>query len=348
MFDNRNIDKPANQSFNGTSSAGVTDDALTVKQYFRSVTRHWPLIVAATLIGPLLALTASLAEPPDYEAEAGVIIIDNPVEDILAEVDTSTLRRRRDLVTELNIADGDAVRSLARQRLRLATSSDLPRGSVVADGDVDRWADDDADMLIFTAQASTARDATAAADAWASSFMEVRQELRASSIAEAAADVRFTIDGLHSQRADMFGTLDVLERQLEQAEDGATRADLIGQIFDERSTIEADVVRIDGLVAGYSELLNDLEMHADIAAGSQSEFRRSANLPTSPSTGPINLTVALAAVIGFMVGVGAATLAGGLDRRRRDKMYRGSRQGGSPVVDLRDEGPTELARSVAE
>lgn len=315
----------------------IRDDRslVSLREYFYPVVSRWPVVLAFTLLAPALVLAVDFAMPPDFEAEAEVLIIDDPAESMLIGTDTNTMRRRRQLVTDLNLADSDEVGAETRRRLGLAADAELPTGSVVADGDVDRRADDDANFLIFTSRGSTAEQAAVAADAWASAFIQVRRDQRISSIDQAIEEVRTVM-------ADLAVSRDQLLRR---------------QMADEQRLVGDDIQQIDGLLDGHTAVLNDLETYRDIVSSSQSEVLTSARQPTAPVGGAAYVSVATAVAVGFMIGVAVTVLLSGLQKARRDAdpVGRGYGRGHAAPADVvgrgaggQMEAETSRARSVVQ
>ena len=272
---------------------------LTVREYFRPVARRWLWALVPMVVLPTIVAMAKAGEPLQYEAEAEVLLMEHAAESLLVGQDKDSYRRERKLLLEAGLAESDEIRNGVRERLGVE-DREVPDGSVEAV--------EDADVLIFTARAQTAQSAADTANAWATTYMEFRRDRIESSLVLAIEEVQATIDGLRGQRLETRDGIELLERQLDALNEPATRTAVLNQITVAESAIDEDVAAIDGLIAGYTELLADLESERDVLASAPSATAKMAQPPEAPLDAPLTVAITLAVVIGLFVGLGLAVI----------------------------------------
>lgn len=152
---------------------------------------------------------------------------------------------------------------------------------------VDASAIGDTDAIRLTVVSTNRSNAQLLADAYAESYISVRREQAVSELLAASSEVQRAIDDLQSE-------LDAL------AEDDPRRSSLLAQ----RSTFDVT--------------LDQLRVDAALRTGGATIIK-SAELPVQPSEPQVSRTIALAGIVGILLGVGAALVLEQLDDKVRSE-----------------------------
>ena len=143
------------------------------------------------------------------------------------------------------------------------------------------------DVISIAVRDSNAQNSQTLADAYAVAYIEVRREQAVDQLLAASAEVQTAIDGLQTQ-------LDEID------EEDPRRVGLVAQI------------------ANFNITLDQLRVDAALRTGGAAIIK-SAELPTDPVEPTPLRTVMLAAIVGLLLGLGAAFLVDYLDDKVRDE-----------------------------
>lgn len=270
---------------------------LELRDYLDVLGRRWKVLVGAVLVVVGVALAASLTQTAQYRAETEVLVRQPPTAVSLGEESfTGTVRS---LANEVRQAEATAVVDAVRD-----TVGDEPSLDVASDAD--------ADVLIFTAESSDPALAVTAADQYANAFIVQRREaLVAEYLASGEVLQEQTIE-LDEEIAELNA-----ERARAEAAIGPEDPDRAAELS--RIAVEFDR-RLAGLETQrqrYTELLDSLLLSAQLAQGSGAQVIRPAEVPEAPFEPTTRRNVALALVVGLVLGVGAAFLLEYLDTSLR-------------------------------
>jgi polysaccharide biosynthesis transport protein len=292
---------------------------LELRDYLEVLRRRWVLIAIAVAVVAGVALLASIAQTSRYRAEAEVLVRQPPTAGTL-DAATGAITTRS-MANEVRQAEGTAVLDATR-----ADIGDEPTLRVRDDAD--------ADVLVFTAESSDAEAAATAANRYAEAFVAERRE---GLVSEYMASGQV----LQERAAELDADLDELaqERAAEEAEvppadpenlfgDRARQAELdrIANEYQRRAAvIEAQRDR-------YDELLDNLLLSAELAQGTGAQVIRPAEVPEGPFEPTVTRNLALAIVVGLVLGVGAAFLVDHLDTSLRTDDDLEAASGGLPTL----------------
>jgi capsular exopolysaccharide synthesis family protein len=143
------------------------------------------------------------------------------------------------------------------------------------------------DVISITIRDANAANAATYANAYADAYIDVRREQAVSELLTASAEVQTAIDGLQAE-------LDSL------ADDDPRRGGLVAQL------------------ANFNTTLEQLRVDAALRTGGAAVIK-SANIPKSPVEPTPTRTAVLAAVVGLLIGLGAAFLLDYLDDKVRSE-----------------------------
>lgn len=145
----------------------------------------------------------------------------------------------------------------------------------------------DTDVISIRVRDANAENAATFADAYATAYIDVRREQAVNELLAASTEVQTAIDNLQAQ-------IDALE------DDDPRRSGLVAQL------------------SNFSTTLDQLRVDAALRTGGAAIIR-SAGVPTSPLEPTPARTVTLAAVVGLLIGLGAAFLLDYLDDKVRSE-----------------------------
>lgn len=249
---------------------------MTLRDYIAVVKRRKWFVIVPALLATAIALSLSMSQTPRYRAEADVLVKRPPTATQVGVADQAMTAR--ELQNELLRARGSAMQAVARESI-----GGEPELSVRL------AADDDADVLVFTAESRSDARAADAANAYANAYINER---------------RTALTGEYTARAE------VLQQRIVELNE---QLELIGDASDEQF-VELVTQR-----GEYQEELQGLLTSISLAQQSGGTVIDAARIPESPfEPTPVRSGV-LALVVGLLIGLGAAFLVDYLDRSVRDE-----------------------------
>jgi capsular polysaccharide biosynthesis protein/Mrp family chromosome partitioning ATPase len=251
--------------------------------------RHWWLLLLLVLVGVAGAAQFTRTQPKVYESSTSVL-----VQPTGGGQDTNVVGGRTkgdiNLDTEAQLVESTAVAADAATLLRSTASAE----SLAANVHVEVPAN--TSVLVITYAAPDPRAAQAGSHAFAESYLRNREET-------ARADLTGQIATLDAKVKELNSTLASINSRLAQVRpDSPERPNLESQ----RSTVANQVNTL-------ASRLNQLAT-TTVTAG---KIIRDAELPTGPSKPNRALNLASGAMVGLVLGVGAALLRQRLDKRVR-------------------------------
>ena len=145
----------------------------------------------------------------------------------------------------------------------------------------------DTDVISITVRDANATNAATYADAYAAAYIDVRREQAVNELLAASAEVQTAIDELETQLAELD-------------DDDPSRSALATQI------------------ANFNTTLDQLRVDAALRTGGASVIK-SAEIPTDPVEPTPARTAVLAAVVGLLIGLGAALIVDHRDNKVRSE-----------------------------
>ena len=145
----------------------------------------------------------------------------------------------------------------------------------------------DTDVIAITVRDANADNSAVLADAYATAYIDVRREQAVTELLAASTEVQAAIDGIQTQ-------IDALD------DDDPRRSGLVAQL------------------SNFNTTLDQLRVDAALRTGGAAIIK-SAEVPTSPIEPTPARTATLAAVVGLLIGLGAAFLLDYLDDKVRSE-----------------------------
>lgn len=210
------------------------------------------------------------------------------------------------LANEIELAESDAVALRVRAELGLDDSEALPAGTITTGRD--------SDVLNFTFSASSADGAAAAANTWATAYIEEKRLATQASIGQVEADLEARLDELEQERTQIRAELERLEDSLASSSDEASRSVVQLAIDRESANIAGRVAQVDAQIINKIANISRLELERELATSDGAEIVSAARPPDAPGNTAPSIGIAIGVVLGGIVGVGAALLADNLYR----------------------------------
>ncbi len=255
---------------------------MTLRDYWRVIVRRSWIVIAAIIATAAPAIALSLKQEPIYSASADMLIRPLPGESVFGS-DQQTVNADRRIQNEISILEGDAVYARVIQNLAL---DDDPPG--VTGGSFT-----DADIITATVQSGDPETAATLADAYVQAYIDVKREQSVKGMVAAGNELQTKI-------TEIQGKIDDLD------------ARIAASTTDDDTSTEADRKVLVDQQASFRERIDQLQVDAALSAGN-AELVRPAVAPVEPIEPTPVRTAALAAVVGLLLGLGAAFLIDHLD-----------------------------------
>lgn len=247
----------------------------SLRDYAGVVARRKWMVIAAVLLSTSVAIGLTATQTPVYSASSEVLVQPRG-QDGLFENQVVNLNERA-IDTEIQVIEGEVVRSRVQQNLDLVSPPPSAQATAVGQTDV----------ISIAVRDTNASNAAVVANAYAAAYIEVRREQAVNELLAASAEVQTAVDDLQVQ-------IDALD------EDDPRRTGLITQLSNFQTTL--DQLRVD----------------AALRTGGAAVIK-SAVEPTEPVEPTPLRTATLAAVVGLLIGLGAAFLFDYLDDKVRNE-----------------------------
>ena len=248
---------------------------MTLRDYAGVVGRRKWMVIAAVLLCTVIAVGLTATQTPIYSASSEVLVQPRG-QDGLFESQVVNLNARA-IDTEIQVIEGEAVRSRVQQKLDLETEP--PSANATAVGQTD--------VISIAVRDPNASNSAVYANSYATAYIEMRREQAVNELLAASTEVQRAIDDLQAQIDDL-------------AEDDPRRIGLITQLSNFQATLD--------------QLRVDAALRTGGAAVIKSAVEPSAPVEPTPSR-----TAALAAMVGLLIGLGAAFLLEYLDDKVRSE-----------------------------
>lgn len=279
---------------------------MSMRDYWHVVMRRKWLIVLALVatVGSSMALV--VLQKPIYEAEAQVLVRSLSSESVFNTQTVNNNNAVRFIDTEIRVLEGQPVEDRVGENLGI--EGDIPNVSGSPMGQTD--------VIAVRVRSGDARTAAQLADAYVQAYTDVRREQNVQGLLDGAAEVQKKISELQTQ-------IDAIDQQVAAApsdQQDALRASLAPQ---RQLLVDQQAV--------FRQRLDQIQVDASVQSGS-AQLVRPAITPISPVEPNPLRTLALAIIVGLLLGLGAAFLADYLDDsvNTADDLERAS--GGLPVL----------------
>jgi polysaccharide biosynthesis transport protein len=259
----------------------VVDGELTLRDYWRVVARRKWLVLTGTLAVVLGALGMSLAQSPIYEARSQMLVQSRSTETLFDASTGRVVDPERALQTEIEVLESGIVAQRVQADLGLAGPPPQVDASSVGRTDV-------VSVRVRSGDPETAR---ILADAYVAAYIDIRREQAVDDLLSASVELQSKVDQLQVQ-------IDELDNSIARTRPGDTA--VIASLTQQRQALLAQQLL-------FQQKLDQLQVDAALKSGG-AQLVRQAERPTSPVEPDPARAVALAVMVGLLLGLGAAFL----------------------------------------
>ncbi|MEM7276345.1 MAG: polysaccharide biosynthesis tyrosine autokinase [Actinomycetota bacterium] len=235
-------------------------------------------------------------QDPAYEATARVLLAEDASTRTLEPGSQNPAFLGRELENDISLALGPEVEALVESRL-----GTVPDMTVTPETETD--------ILEFRARTGSADSAVEAANVWAESYLQVKQDRELASIETAINGLETRLADLRTAQDELRAPLETLRRQIRSTTNAAAAARL-QQDYD----LLADELRFDlDLNTAEAQTTVDdlaaLRLQAELVAAGQNRLTEPAQPPDGPANTPLSRILVIAVIAGLIIGIGLAVLA---------------------------------------
>ncbi|HEY0521496.1 MAG TPA: polysaccharide biosynthesis tyrosine autokinase [Ilumatobacteraceae bacterium] len=261
---------------------------MTLRDRWRKILRRSWIVIVAIIATATPAIVLSLRQPSVYRAAADMLIRTLPGESVFGSGQQS-INPDRLVQNEISVLEGDDVYERLKKNLGIADDPPRVSGSAFTD----------ADVIAASVESGDPQTAATLANAYVDAYIDVKREQAVDGMVSASAELQSTITDLQAQ-------IDQLDAKIEaSATDDDSRA-----IADRRTLVDQQAL--------FREHIDQLHVDAALSGGNAELVR-----PAFPASKPIKptpvRTATLAALVGLLLGLGAAFVVERLD----DSIHRG-------------------------
>ena len=281
----------------------------SVSDIVATLRRWWWMFLPFVAVAVAAAIVLTSQSTPVYSSEAEVIIRTEESANLfpLSEVD-SLLRSPS---AEAGFLASTAYEVAADEAAGMV-------GEVQIDvGDVNSRVEPS--FIGFTSTASTPQQAASAAQAWAETYVSMRQERDTSGLLETIETLETRLSELEADRDEHLAPVHALDRTLQNT----TNPDAVSRLSTQRlvllQSVESTLSPIDAQADLVTGELAQLRLVEDFLDGGELSARvnRTADVPEAPIAPSLPRNLALAVVLALVLGAAAVLLAEALDDRVR-------------------------------
>jgi len=253
-----------------------------LRDYSRVVSRRWWIVIAAIIATTAPAVALSLRQDAIYRADADMLLHASPGESVSGSGQQNA-NPDRVVQNEIAVLEGDAVFDRLKKNLGLDDDPPSVSGSAVSG----------ADVITASVESGDPQNAARLADAYVQAYIDVKRDQAVSGMSAASAELQTKITELQTQIDAVDGKIDASST-------------------DDDTAAEADRHSLDDRMAVFRQHIDQLQVDAALPAGN-AELIRPATAPTKPIKPTPVRTATLAALVGLLLGLGAALLMDHLD-----------------------------------
>jgi capsular exopolysaccharide synthesis family protein len=300
----------------------VDDDAIDLRVYLSVLQRRWKVVLIVVVGALVLAGLLSITRPTEYRATADLLFQTKRSDSFINDASSTDVNgAARQLNNEVQLFESEHVEAAVAK----AYDGPLDPREVKA-----RVVSDSADLVRASLVSSNAQEGAKLVNLYARTFIEVRQKQQVDELLSVGSEIQSKIDDLTTRINQIRAPLDDVERQLAASPGNATlsarRDSLSAQLSNQ-------LTPLDSQRAFFQSQLEQLDLIADVTSSSGATVVRAAKAEgrVSPKP-PRDLAVAL--VLGLVLGIGIAFLVDTLDERVRNVQDLERVAGGLPALAL--------------
>lgn len=256
------------------------DQELTLRDYWFVVVRRRWLVIVGVLSVMLGAFALSSVQEPIYRAEAQMLVQSRGTESLFGNTQ-NVINTTGVLATEVKVVESPIVSERVRQDLGI--DGPIPAASGAQIGQTN--------VLAVSVRSGDPDTARLLADAYVQAYIDIRRE-------QAVNDLVAAGNELSDKITEIEGQIEDIDQQIAATDPADTVA--IATLETQRDALIARQLL-------YKERLDQLQVDAALKTGGAQSIRQ-ATLPTDPVEPTTSRSLALALVVGLLLGLGAAFL----------------------------------------
>lgn len=278
------------------ATAPASTSEYTLLDYLGILRKRWPWLLLPVVALTVLSAAWTVTRPPVYSSSARVLLADTAAQATLDPSSQNTGFLSRELSNEINLARSDYVERLVEGELGMVPRIDIKAAS-------------DADVLEFSASASSADDAARFANTWADQYIAVKRNEAVADIDGATSRLQEQLEELRGERQRLRGPLDAIDEQIQNTNDPERAAELQRQYDRLADDLRYELELVTGQAQAIMASLTDLELQSEFAAVGEARVVQVAAPPLNTSNAPLSRNLALGMTLGLLAGFGLALLA---------------------------------------
>ena len=271
--------------------------------------RWWWMFLPPIAIAIVIAVVFAMRAQPVYSAEAEVVIRTEESANLFPLGEVDMLRRSPS-------AEAGFLASTAFEVSAFEAAGSV--GEVQVDvGDVNSRVEPS--FISFQSSAPTPELAASVAQAWAETYIEMREDRDADDLLGTISTLESRLEVIETERAEHLAPVHALDRTLQTARDSGDVSRLSTQRLVLLQSVESTLAPLDEQAELVTGELAQLRLVEDFIGGGELSARvnRTAEAPLSPISPSLPRNIALALIIALTLGAGAVLLAETLDDRVR-------------------------------
>jgi capsular exopolysaccharide synthesis family protein len=313
----------------------VDDDAVDLRVYLAVLGRRWKVVVVVLALAVVGAVVLSITQSTRYRATAELLFQTKRSDTFINDASNTDVNgAARQLNNEVQLFESEHVEAAVAKAYQGPLDPEDVKASVVSDS---------ADLVRASLVSSNAREGAKLVNLYAATFIQVRQEQQVDELLSVGSEIQRKIDDLTTSANQIRAPLDDLDRQVAAAPGNANlsarRDSLAAQLSSQLTPLESQR-------AFFQSQLEQLDLIADVTSSSGATVVRAAKAEGAVSPKPAR-DLAVALVLGLVLGVGLAFLVDTLDERVRNAQDLERVAGGLPTLALVPEVPNQGPAFVA-
>ena len=255
---------------------------MTLRDYWRVLIRRSWIVIVAIIATTAPAIALSMRQASIYRARADMLIGAAPGGTVFGS-GQQTINSDRQIQNEISVLESDAVYARLKQNLGLRDDQPGVSGSSLSD----------ADVITVSVESGDPQTAAILANSYVAAYIDVKREQAVNGMVSASTQLQSKISDLQKQ-------IDALDVQINASstDDDSGRQANRATLVDQQSL--------------FRQRIDQLQVDAALSSGN-AQLVRPAFAPIKPIRPTPVRTATLAAVVGLLLGLGAAFLVDHLD-----------------------------------
>lgn len=273
-----------------------------LRSYLDVLWRRKRLVLAVVAGTVALAVGLSLMQSPRYRATTEILVDSSTPQQIFDPVTGNAVDPDRDIQNEIEFLASDTVTSAVGRELAEPAPVSVSSRT-------------DADIIQITATSGDPELAAQTANTYAEVYLRERRQQSVADYQESATVVQARLQELNNQVAAVNTQLDAVTLELADPASGTSAEELEQR----QARLEQRLASVEQQRTALQGTASQLELTAELLREGSASVTQAASVPSAPYTPQVLRNVALALMVGLILGVGLAFLREYLDDSVRTK-----------------------------